>query len=255
MKFTSARPSFRASAKGYDRDDVDSCVRSLVEERERLLTRVAELEAALDASVQYLQARRVKSTRRDDGGTERGRSSRRFRRARLITIALLIGIAIVSVARYLNERRLTFSWSRQAASSNGAVTHAAARAAPIVSPEQPAASTISTPNPSPIAQQTKPIEPAERAPADGLTIDLNARTVCWIGATLDRGRRIERLLQPGETVMLHALNEVGLRVGNAGAVSLTINGEAALPLGQEGQPVTTRITFADYKRLIPRPSP
>jgi hypothetical protein len=45
-----------------------------------------------------------------------------------------------------------------------------------------------------------------------------------------------------------------LRVGNAGALSLTINGVAAVPLGRQGQAVTTRITLANYQRLLLRPS-
>ncbi len=39
------------------------------------------------------------------------------------------------------------------------------------------------------------------------------------------------------------------KVGNAGAVSLTINGLTAVPLGRQGQAVTTSITPANYKRL------
>jgi hypothetical protein len=74
--------------------------------------------------------------------------------------------------------------------------------------------------------------------------------------TLDGQRKLERLLRRGETTILHARDEVVLKAGNAGALSLTINGLAAAPLGRRGQTVTTRITMANYKRLLePAPQP
>jgi hypothetical protein len=51
---------------------------------------------------------------------------------------------------------------------------------------------------------------------------------------------------------LHALDEVVLKAGNAGALSLTINGLAAAPLGRQGQTVTTRITLANYMHFTER---
>ena len=92
--------------------------------------------------------------------------------------------------------------------------------------------------------------PAGSTFADGITIFLNARERCWIRATLDGERTVERELGVGEQATVQARNEVVLRVGNAGAISLTINGAAALPLGRQGEPVTTRITPANYVRLL-----
>lgn len=67
---------------------------------------------------------------------------------------------------------------------------------------------------------------------------------------LDGERKFERELDAGEQATVQAQNEVVLRVGNAGAISLTINGVAALPLGRQGEPVTTRITPDNYTRLL-----
>ena len=85
------------------------------------------------------------------------------------------------------------------------------------------------------------------AAADGLTILLTARERCWIRATLDGERKLERELDAGEQATVQARNEVVLRVGNAAAVSLTINGVTALPLGRPGEAVTTRITPDNYR--------
>jgi hypothetical protein len=67
---------------------------------------------------------------------------------------------------------------------------------------------------------------------------------------LDGERKVERELDAGEQATVQARNEVVLRVGNAAAISLTINGVAALPLGRPGEPVTTRITPDNYTRLL-----
>jgi hypothetical protein len=57
MKSTPARPPFRTSSQGYHRQDVDTYIRGLADERAQLQGRVADLEAVLDATVQGLQAR------------------------------------------------------------------------------------------------------------------------------------------------------------------------------------------------------
>ena len=67
---------------------------------------------------------------------------------------------------------------------------------------------------------------------------------------LDGERKVERELDAGEQATVQARNEVVLRVGNAAAISLTINGVAALPLGRPGEPVTTRITPDNYTRFL-----
>ena len=84
-------------------------------------------------------------------------------------------------------------------------------------------------------------------------LELEARTECWVGVTLDGDHRVERLLQQGEHLQLHARNAVILRAGNAGALSLTINGRAARSLGPFGRPVTIHMTPATFQRLVDEP--
>jgi hypothetical protein len=57
-------------------------------------------------------------------------------------------------------------------------------------------------------------------------------------------------MQRGEKATLHAGEEMVLRVGNAGALSLTIIGLATVPLGRQGQAITTRINLGNYRHLI-----
>jgi len=88
------------------------------------------------------------------------------------------------------------------------------------------------------------------AAADGLVLTLTALRSCWIGTTIDGGQRLERLLKPDETVILHAHDEVVLRVGDAAALSVLINNQPMTPLGAAGQVVTRRISRANYLNLL-----
>jgi spore germination protein GerM len=67
---------------------------------------------------------------------------------------------------------------------------------------------------------------------------------------VDGGQQMERLLAASETVMLHAANEVLVRVGDASAVSLLINNQPTKPLGGSGEVVTRLITRANYSTLL-----
>lgn len=99
--------------------------------------------------------------------------------------------------------------------------------------------------------------PSERTPSaalpvpvDGLVLTLTARRSCWIGTSIDGSPRLERLLQPNETIMLRARNEVVLRVGDAAALSVLINNQLTKPLGAPGQVVTRRITRTNFLSFL-----
>jgi DivIVA domain-containing protein len=83
---------------------------------------------------------------------------------------------------------------------------------------------------------------SEEPPARvGLTIVLRANSPCWIRVTLDGERVAEHLLQGGAEITLHAEHEALLRVGNAGALSVFVNGRSIRPLGRPGEVITRRI--------------
>jgi cytoskeletal protein RodZ len=79
----------------------------------------------------------------------------------------------------------------------------------------------------------------------GLTMTLVASGQCWIRAVADDAKAIERLLRAGETVQLSGENQIVLRVGDAAAVQVTINGKAVAPLGAHGEVITRRFSRAD----------
>jgi cytoskeletal protein RodZ len=77
---------------------------------------------------------------------------------------------------------------------------------------------------------------------EGVQIQLQPQTECWVSATADGRSVIYRLMQPGEQETIHAREEVVLRVGDAGALEYVVNGRAGRVLGASGEPVTVRIT-------------
>jgi hypothetical protein len=55
------------------------------------------------------------------------------------------------------------------------------------------------------------------------------------------GQSDERTLQRGEDIMLRGQRQVVLRVGDAGALAVELNGKPLPPLGADGQVVNKRI--------------
>jgi cytoskeleton protein RodZ len=93
------------------------------------------------------------------------------------------------------------------------------------------------------------------APAEAtapLRVTLTAKGQCWVSLTVDGTRTVARVLQAGERFTYPAQNEILLNVGDAGAVSLTINDAPARPLGAPGAVVTTRITPDNFRTLLGR---
>jgi cytoskeleton protein RodZ len=88
------------------------------------------------------------------------------------------------------------------------------------------------------------IEPAN------LSLAAVARAACWISVTTDEGRSTQRLLAPGERFAATAQRSFRVRVGNAGALALTLNGHPARPLGTSGQVVTVRISLDNLHTFL-----
>ena len=111
--------------------------------------------------------------------------------------------------------------------------------APRVSPAGPA---IDTPPPVPPS--------AELAATDRFTVGLSVTRSCWVSAIVDGRRAIERLLRAGEQQTLEVHRELVLTAGDAAALTMTLNGAAAKPLGRSGQVVTTRFTVRNFKEYL-----
>ena len=139
-------------------------------------------------------------------------------------------------------------------------TTPASEAAPVAAPPgesgaatAPPAAALPSP---PAAAAAPPAAAAASAPADvpaagdRLTVVLSVKRPCWVSASVDGVRQIERLLQPGERQTIEVRREMVITAGDASAVTLTLNGAEAKPLGRTGDVVTTRFTLNNYKDYV-----
>jgi cytoskeletal protein RodZ len=124
-----------------------------------------------------------------------------------------------------------------AASTSGAAT------TPAVTPA--ASSTTETPAAAP--------PPPPAASSDQLTIALTVKRPCWVSATVDGKKVIERLLQSGEQQTVTVRREMVLTAGDASAIALQFNGAEGRALGKTGEVVTARFNLTNYKNYLQTP--
>jgi cytoskeletal protein RodZ len=132
-----------------------------------------------------------------------------------------------------------------------------ARAAESRAAEPPAVSVATSATGPAAASATQetvapPAAVAARAVAteDRLTVVLSVKRPCWVSASVDGQRVIERLLAPGTQLTLDVKRELVLTAGDAGAIAVTLNGADARPLGKAGEVVTTRVTPANFRDFL-----
>jgi hypothetical protein len=106
--------------------------------------------------------------------------------------------------------------------------------APASSDATPAASTTPPPAPSVAAPAADNVPVSSSA----LSLLVEARRSSWLRTTVDGQSDTGRMLAQGETVRLNAKQSVSLRVGDAGAVYVSVNNGQAAPLGRDGQVIT-----------------
>jgi len=83
-----------------------------------------------------------------------------------------------------------------------------------------------------------PVQPA----AIPLRIEMAATGWCWVGAESDGERVMYRLMRPGEDAVLEGQRMISLRLGNAGSVTLSINGGPRRSPGRHGEVVELELT-------------
>jgi cytoskeleton protein RodZ len=83
-----------------------------------------------------------------------------------------------------------------------------------------------------------------------LRFEFALQAPCWISANADGTPVLSRLLQAGERHTIEVDNELVMRIGEPGAVRLSINGEPARPLGRPGEPLNVRITRENFREFL-----
>jgi cytoskeletal protein RodZ len=86
-----------------------------------------------------------------------------------------------------------------------------------------------------------------------LNLVLTMKAACWVSAESDGRPIVERLLNAGEVIELNADRVVAFKVGDASAVAMQINGEAARSLGGPGKVVSARIDTSNFRDFLATP--
>ena len=73
------------------------------------------------------------------------------------------------------------------------------------------------------------------APASPLTVVLEASRPSWVGASADGKRVVYRMMNEGERETLNGASTISIRVGDAGAMTWTVNGRGRAPMGASGE--------------------
>jgi transcriptional regulator with XRE-family HTH domain len=80
-----------------------------------------------------------------------------------------------------------------------------------------------------------------------LVVEIVGRGASVVTVTIDGTARRERAIAAGDRERFAAERELVVNVADAAAVTLTVNGEPARPLGTSGQPATLNLTPANYR--------
>ena len=75
-----------------------------------------------------------------------------------------------------------------------------------------------------------------------LRVEMAATGWCWVAAESDGERVLYRLVEPGERVVLEAEHSISLRLGDAGAVMLSVNDGPPRSLGRDGEVAELEVT-------------
>jgi cytoskeletal protein RodZ len=170
----------------------------------------------------------------------------------LIAIAVPIAGALLYFAT-LGRRTNTEPAAPAAAETRAAIEPPPAAPAasdpPVAAAAAPAARPASVPAAS--VSATAAARPATAAATgDQLTIALTAKRPCWVSATVDGQKTIERLLQSGEHQTVVVRREMVLTAGDAAAIALQFNGADGRVLGKAGEVVTARFNLTNYKDYL-----
>jgi cytoskeleton protein RodZ len=163
--------------------------------------------------------------------------------------------AVTGAAEPATAAPLATAGERPAAAPATAAPAVAAPAAPAVgataaavAPAAAAASTAPSPAATPPSVAARP--EAGVTTGDRLTVAMTARRPCWVSATVDGKKTIERLLQTGEQQTVTVTREMVLTAGDASAIAMQLNGADGRPLGKAGEVVTARINLTNYKDYL-----
>lgn len=135
------------------------------------------------------------------------------------------------------------------------------------SPSAATSSPMQPPAPQPGASPVPSAPPAPEAPAPGsatsplraaeaeapVRVEIEVSEPVWVMASSDGQIQFQTTLQPQQPRVVTAQNVVRLRVGDAGALAVKLNGQPQPPVGPKGQVRTVILTPKGMQVLTPPP--
>jgi cytoskeletal protein RodZ len=106
------------------------------------------------------------------------------------------------------------------------------------------------------AGEAKPNEPKPAVPNPDATVhvEIRAEDTVWILVRTDGKYAFSGTLAAGESRLVEGVKDVVIRLGNAGGVTITLNGKQVGPVGPKGQPRTVQLTSGGFQ-IVPAKSP
>jgi cytoskeleton protein RodZ len=154
---------------------------------------------------------------------------------------ILVSVPVAAIVVY-------FGTAGRRAAARQALAVQASQSAPATAPvAAPVAST-----PAPADAERDPADPAVPA-ADKLVVRLKAVQRSWVSAIVDGERAVQRDFLPGDEQTLDVRRDLVLTVQDGGAITVTLNGAAAKPIGPSGQTSIARVSLANFKEYLLAP--
>lgn len=177
------------------------------------------------------------------------------RYTRLVVVALLTA-AVLSVAAWRIAVKFWPAQEAPAIRMAPPVTASPVATPPIQASPSTAPAQAPAESPAPPAAAPETAAPAASEPPDKtLHLKLEALDRCWVAVYSDGRKQWEGVLQAGETRTTVSARSVQVRVGDAKALMLTLNGETLPPLGAKGEVKTFTYTVEDLAKRSSRRNP
>jgi cytoskeletal protein RodZ len=195
----------------------------------------------------------------------------RFRWSSSLSAAALVLVAMLACSGLYTWWQHTRRLPPEHESPPVAAVQQAPPAAPVEQPPTPAAQPSTTPAPAPSTEQPAPPGPqGTPAPGPGGTpppasashpnapvrVEVTADEPVWVLARTDGKYLFSGTLGANESRAFEAASTVLLRLGNAGGVTITLNGKPVGPVGPKGQVRTVQFTSGGFEIVsVPAPAP
>ncbi len=205
---------------------------------------------------------------------------KRFRWSGWLSAVVLVAVMLVCSAVYAWMQRPKSPVTAQASLPTQSAAQNAAGPAPVAARQAPQPS-VMPPPPSPVEPsaaapaQVAEQRPAERKPAEPLTaepkpapatarvaapnpdatvhVEITAEEAVWVLARADGKYAFSATMDAHSTRTVDGVKEVMLRLGNAGGVTISLNGKPIGPAGPKGQVRTIQFTSGGFQIVAAKP--